>query len=61
MTMITHPVGSLYSSICLALGMDLGPIPVWRIAGIVQGECVEVQLCRPRATEDGMEFLPLEW
>ena len=38
---------------CLALSMDLGPLPVWRIAGIVQEECVQVQLCRPRATEDG--------
>ena len=41
------PVSSLYSKLCLALSEGLDLFSVWRIAGNVQKECVQVHLCRP--------------
>ena len=62
MAIIARPIDSLYSKLCQTLKMGLGPFSVWRIAGIVQEECVLVHLCQPRAAEDEVGwFLVLEW
>ena len=36
----------------LALSMGLWSIPVLLVEGIMHEECVSVQLCKPRATEN---------